>query len=217
MPSIRSHENSDSASARRPGSIWFLHPELWRANEHRSAAIPYSCYKRRVWRRARRSQLGGVVKQTLILLATIMLMLGTAACTNPYDPGQRAIGGGLIGAGTGAAIGGAAGGGAGAAIGAITGGAVGAITGAASTPLPPPPPPPPAPPPIGTPEPPPPPQPPGFYEEQAEAARHVVRYHRRIRHRVRHHRVIKQEVAPAQPPITMPGPESAPAAPPGPR
>jgi hypothetical protein len=32
--------------------------------------------------------------------------LGLSACTNPYDPGQRAVGGGLIGAGAGAAIGG---------------------------------------------------------------------------------------------------------------
>ena len=47
--------------------------------------------------------------------------------------GQRAVGGGLIGAGTDAAIGAVAGGGAGAAI----GGAVGAVTGAATTPPPP--------------------------------------------------------------------------------
>ena len=33
----------------------------------------------------------------------LVLLLGLAACTNPYDPGQRALGGGLIGAGTGAA------------------------------------------------------------------------------------------------------------------
>ena len=65
------------------------------------------------------------------------LILALASCTNPYDPGQRAIGGGLIGAGAGAAIGAAAGGGTGAAIGAATGGAVGAITGAATTPPPP--------------------------------------------------------------------------------
>lgn len=74
------------------------------------------------------------------------MILALASCTNPYDPGQRAIGGGLIGAGAGAAIGGAVGGGTGAAIGAATGGAVGAITGAATTPPPPgyyPPPPPP--------------------------------------------------------------------------
>ena len=55
------------------------------------------------------------------------------ACTNPYDPGQRAIGGGLIGGGVGAAIGAAAGGGTGAAIGAASGGVLGAITGAATT------------------------------------------------------------------------------------
>jgi hypothetical protein len=67
------------------------------------------------------------------------LMLALASCTNPYDPGQRAVGGGLIGAGAGAAIGGIAGGGRGAAIGALTGGAVGAVTGAATTPPPPPP------------------------------------------------------------------------------
>jgi hypothetical protein len=61
-------------------------------------------------------------------------MLGLSACTNPYDPGQRAIGGGLLGAGAGAAIGGIAGGGTGAAIGAGAGGALGAIGGAATTP-----------------------------------------------------------------------------------
>jgi len=62
------------------------------------------------------------------------LVLGLSGCSNPYDPGQRALGGGLIGAGAGAAIGAAAGGGTGAAIGAATGGALGAITGAATTP-----------------------------------------------------------------------------------
>jgi hypothetical protein len=69
------------------------------------------------------------------------MILALASCTNPYDPGQRAVGGGLLGAGAGAAIGGIAGGGRGAAIGALTGGAVGAVTGAATTPPPPPPPP----------------------------------------------------------------------------
>lgn len=67
------------------------------------------------------------------------LVLALAACTDPYDPGQRAIGGGLIGAGTGAAIGGLAGGGRGAATGALIGGAVGAVGGAVTTPQPPPP------------------------------------------------------------------------------
>ena len=53
----------------------------------------------------------------------LALALSLAACTNPYDPGQRAVGGGT-----------------GAAIGAASGGALGAITGAATTPPPPPPP-----------------------------------------------------------------------------
>jgi hypothetical protein len=64
--------------------------------------------------------------------------MGLSACTNPYDPGQRAVGGGLLGAGAGAAIGGIAGGGRGAAIGAVTGGALGAVGGAVTTPTPPP-------------------------------------------------------------------------------
>ena len=66
------------------------------------------------------------------------LALAVSGCTNPYDPGQRAIGGGLIGAGTGAAIGGLAGGGRGAAAGALVGGAVGAVGGVVTTPTPPP-------------------------------------------------------------------------------
>ena len=68
------------------------------------------------------------------------LILALAACTNPYDPAQRAVGGGLLGAGAGAAIGGAVGGGHGAALGAAIGGATGALGGAATTPPPPPPP-----------------------------------------------------------------------------
>lgn len=60
--------------------------------------------------------------------------LGLAACTNPYDPGQRAVGGGVLGAGTGAAVGAIAGGGRGAAVGALVGGGVGALGGAATTP-----------------------------------------------------------------------------------
>jgi hypothetical protein len=71
-----------------------------------------------------------------------------ASCTNPYDPTQRAIGGGLIGAGAGAAIGGAAAGGTGAAIGAAAGGTVGAVTGVLTTPAPAPGAPPPPPPPV---------------------------------------------------------------------
>ena len=64
------------------------------------------------------------------------MVLGLSACTDPYDPGQRAIGGGLFGAGTGAAIGGIAGGGRGAATGALIGGTLGAVGGAATTPAP---------------------------------------------------------------------------------
>jgi hypothetical protein len=67
----------------------------------------------------------------------IVFVLGLSACTNPYDPVQRTIGGGLIGAGSGAAIGAAAAGGHGAALGAAVGGAVGAVTGLITTPPPP--------------------------------------------------------------------------------
>ena len=67
----------------------------------------------------------------------IGLILGLSACTNPYDPVQRTIGGGLIGAGSGAAIGAAAAGGHGAALGAAVGGAVGAVAGLITTPTPP--------------------------------------------------------------------------------
>jgi hypothetical protein len=64
----------------------------------------------------------------------IVAALSLAGCTDPYDPGQRAVGGGLIGAGAGAAIGGLAGGGRGALAGGLVGGAVGAVGGAATTP-----------------------------------------------------------------------------------
>jgi hypothetical protein len=66
-------------------------------------------------------------------------LLALSACSDPYDPAQRALGGGAIGAGTGAAIGGLAGGWYGAGIGALAGGAVGAVTGVVTTPRPPPP------------------------------------------------------------------------------
>jgi hypothetical protein len=62
------------------------------------------------------------------------LLLATTAFADPYNPAERAIGGGLIGAGTGAAIGAIAGGGHGAAVGAAVGGGVGALVGAATTP-----------------------------------------------------------------------------------
>src|SRR5438132_14028971 len=75
-------------------------------------------------------------------VVAIGLVLGLSACTNPYGPVQRTIGGGLIGAGSGAAIGAAAAGGHGAALGAGVGGAgvggaVGALTGLITTPAPP--------------------------------------------------------------------------------
>ena len=57
-------------------------------------------------------------------------LLALAAC-NPYDPGQRAVGGGLLGAGAGAAIGAAAGH---PGTGALIGGGLGAVGGAATTP-----------------------------------------------------------------------------------
>lgn len=70
--------------------------------------------------------------------AAFTMLLALAACSNPYDPGQRALGGAAIGGGAGAAIGGLAGGWQGAGIGALAGGAVGAVTGAVTTPRPPP-------------------------------------------------------------------------------
>jgi uncharacterized protein YcfJ len=62
------------------------------------------------------------------------LLLATAASADPYNPADRAIGGGLVGAGTGAVIGAIAGGGHGAGIGAAVGGGLGALAGAATTP-----------------------------------------------------------------------------------
>jgi hypothetical protein len=66
------------------------------------------------------------------------LLLATTAFADPYNPGERALGGGLVGAGTGAVIGAIAGGGRGAGIGAAVGGGLGAVAGAATTPAPPP-------------------------------------------------------------------------------
>lgn len=59
------------------------------------------------------------------------LALGLAACTDPYSPGQRALGGGALGAGAGAGIGSLSGN---AGTGALIGGALGAVGGAATTP-----------------------------------------------------------------------------------
>ena len=69
-------------------------------------------------------------------VVAVGLLFGVSACTNPYDPVQRTIGGGLIGAGSGAAIGAAAAGGHGAALGAAVGGVVGAVGGLITTPPP---------------------------------------------------------------------------------
>ncbi len=74
-----------------------------------------------------------VLRRAVAAVAAAGLALGVAAC-DPYNPGQRAVGGGLLGAGAGAAIGGLAGGGRGAAVGALGGGALGAVGGAATTP-----------------------------------------------------------------------------------
>jgi phage tail tape-measure protein len=79
------------------------------------------------------------MKRSFVAGASVLVLaMGLTACTNPYDPGQRALGGAAIGAGSGAAIGAIAGGGRGAAIGALAGGALGAVAGAATTPQPPP-------------------------------------------------------------------------------
>lgn len=70
------------------------------------------------------------MSRTIVFFVTCLgLILSLSACTNPYDPAQRFVGGGLLGAGAGAAIGAAAGGGPGAALGAAIGGATGAIGG----------------------------------------------------------------------------------------
>jgi hypothetical protein len=63
------------------------------------------------------------------------LLMAIAAVADPYNPGERALGGGLLGAGTGAVIGAIAGGGRGAGIGAAVGGGLGAVAGAATTPV----------------------------------------------------------------------------------
>jgi hypothetical protein len=64
--------------------------------------------------------------------AALTLVLGVSACSNPYDPGQRAVGGGLLGAGAGAGVAGLTGGNMG--TGALIGGALGAVGGAVTTP-----------------------------------------------------------------------------------
>ena len=75
----------------------------------------------------------GRAARPAVVAAAAAITLGLAGC-DPYNPGDRAVGGGLIGAGAGAAIGGIAGGGTGAGIGALAGAGVGAVGGAATTP-----------------------------------------------------------------------------------
>ena len=75
-------------------------------------------------------------KTMIAVVASAGLLAG---CQNTTDPGQRALGGGAIGAGAGALLGGLAGGGRGAVTGALIGGAVGAVGGVATTPSAPPP------------------------------------------------------------------------------
>ncbi len=69
-------------------------------------------------------------------VATGALVVGMAFALSAcgQNRGDRALSGGLIGAGGGAAIGAIAGGGPGAAIGALAGGAAGAATGALTSP-----------------------------------------------------------------------------------
>ena len=71
------------------------------------------------------------------VIAAALAYTGPASA-DPYNPGERALGGGLLGAGTGAVIGAIAGGGHGAGVGAAVGGGLGAVVGAATTPTPPP-------------------------------------------------------------------------------
>ena len=71
------------------------------------------------------------MRKMLLIAATGLCLAG---CGSPYNPGDRALSGGLIGGAGGAAIGGLAGGGTGALIGAGVGAAGGAAIGAATTP-----------------------------------------------------------------------------------
>ena len=70
--------------------------------------------------------------KAILCVAVLGLALSLGACTNPNDPGQRAVAGGAIGAGAGAIIGGATG--LGPLGGALLGGAGGALVGAGTAP-----------------------------------------------------------------------------------
>jgi hypothetical protein len=73
------------------------------------------------------------MRKMLLIVATGVCLAG---CGSPYNTGDRAVSGALIGGAGGAAIGGLAGGGKGALIGAGVGAAGGAAVGAATTPSP---------------------------------------------------------------------------------
>ena len=77
-------------------------------------------------------------QSTVASVISAGLLLVTTAYADPYNPAERAIGGGLVGAGTGAFVGAIAGGGRGAGTGALVGGSLGAAAGAATTPARPP-------------------------------------------------------------------------------
>ena len=75
-----------------------------------------------------------MMQKKSLMVAVLGLALGLSACTDPNNPGQRAVGGGLLGGAAGAGIGALAGGGKGALIGGLAGTALGAGTGYVTTP-----------------------------------------------------------------------------------
>ena len=75
-----------------------------------------------------------MARRKIVATLAIAGSLCLGACTNAYDPGQRAVGGALIGGAAGAGLGAIAGGGNGALIGGLAGSAVGAGTGYITTP-----------------------------------------------------------------------------------
>ena len=75
-----------------------------------------------------------VTHKKALTFATLGLALGLGACSDPYNPGQRAVGGGLLGGAAGAGIGAIAGGSHGAMLGGLAGTAASAGTGYVTTP-----------------------------------------------------------------------------------
>jgi hypothetical protein len=75
-----------------------------------------------------------MMQKKTLTLAVLGLAFVLGACTDPNNPGQRAVGGGLLGGAAGAGIGALAGGGKGALIGGLAGTALGAGTGYITTP-----------------------------------------------------------------------------------